>query len=450
MSIRPESSNTRRRVLTEAEVDAITNKIDQPTIEANPATEFIRPTNLREAAGGPWVIVAPNVPLPIRGDEVAEYGRFFVHYSVLDDPALFSMLHDEMLDEWVDALPEESWKEVDLNEVDPMVDNEKYRTIGIYTIGDIKRIQQDMKRCPYILKDHIPAQAISITVGDSGLGKSPLKYQFGICVAAGVKFLDIPTSRGRVLYLDYENNTEQIRTIAEAVAKFLGLPGVPDAFQIWSPALPEEKPSSILDRVKTFRPALVIVDTLSAAFPNAESENKNTSELYKLCRGVMRETGCTFDFVHHMKKTTWSNNDGPSDDSSASAREVLKNTRGASALVNNADARWSITRSGKDKGEIAFRIGGYLRGVGEHPPIAVARVCDEDGNPIGYRRLGGVSMLTDQCRKVYDGLPEKFRWKDLEPYFQTSDNAKTLFIKAATSAGIVEKRGKEYFKIQEA
>src|SRR5580700_4312491 len=50
----------------------------------------------------------------------------------------------------------------------------------------------------------IPKRAISFLIGDSGLGKSPLAYQLGLSVAAGIPFLaGMETQRGPVVYLDY-------------------------------------------------------------------------------------------------------------------------------------------------------------------------------------------------------------------------------------------------------
>ena len=411
------------------------------------------PTTLVEAEGGRWVVVpgdfvAPPikpvgiVPVGFHFDE-DHHATFLVDASIMDDPKLFGAFLTEVVKTY--SANVKQWGDADA----PPHQSESYRQVGIYTILDLKRLENSMKERAYLLQDHIPVQTIAITVGDSGIGKSPVEYELGICVAAGIPFLDIPTSQGRVLYLDFENNIDRMIIIAEAVAHHLGLKEVPSKFQMWSPALPtsaDSIPANMFDRIRRFRPSLVIVDTLSAAFPDAEAKNENAAKLYGQCRTIMQETGCTFQFVHHRKKSS-SPNDGSFAQEPASARDALKESRGASALVNGADARWIITRPQKADDELAFTIGGYLRGRGEHPTIHVTRVFDEEGNPIGHRRIGGVALLSENHREVFNTLPDEFRWRDLEKHFP-GNRSKQLFRDACFGARVLEQGGGKYRKKQ--
>ena len=95
--------------------------------------------------------------------------------------------------------------------------------------------------------------------------------------------------------------------------------------------------------------------------------------------------------------------------------------------------------------EVAFTIGGYLRGRGEHPTIAVGRDFDEDGNAIGHSRVGGATRLSDKHREVYDALPDEFRWKDLSRHFP-GDRSKQLFRDACYGAGVLEHSNGTYRK----
>jgi hypothetical protein len=445
------------REFTEAEIDAMFAEIEaEPKAKSQPQP----PTSLREAAYGRWVIAPPGFVPPqdphknpvevgsivFRLDENQSVG-FFVTADVLDDKALFDQFVGMVLDEFPEAdtsEPGKSFMDISLHDVD-LSDDTSHAGIGIHTIAEMKALLRDMQRRPYLLQDHIPVQTLAITVGDSGIGKSPLMYELGMCIASGKPFLGIPTTQGRVLYLDYENNIDQIVSIAEAVAKHLGLRGVPDDFQFWSPASPEADNMSPLERIRQFRPALVIIDTLSAAYPQAEAKNENAATLYSDCRGIMKETGCTIMFTHHRKKPPGPSPNGTVIPEPASARDALRDTRGASALINGADARWIVTRPRNAGEEVAFTIGGYLRGRGEHPTISVGRDFDEDGNAIGHNRVGGTTKLSDKHRKVYDALPDEFRWKDLSPHF-IGDRSKQLFRDACYSAGVLEHSDGTYWK----
>jgi RecA-family ATPase len=58
-------------------------------------------------------------------------------------------------------------------------------------------------------------------VGDSGLGKTPLGIQLGVCVAAGLPFMGLQVSqRGPVLYCDAESDPSGFLEILEAICRF--------------------------------------------------------------------------------------------------------------------------------------------------------------------------------------------------------------------------------------
>ena len=86
----------------------------------------------------------------------------------------------------------------------------------------------------YIIESIAPQRQLGLTLGDSGLGKSPLLYQAGICACAGVPFLGEKTTPSDVLYFDFENGSEESRAIEDRVARFLGLDAVPDSFMRWN------------------------------------------------------------------------------------------------------------------------------------------------------------------------------------------------------------------------
>ena len=155
---------------------------------------------------------------------------------------------------------------------------------------------EKMENCPYLLHNRIPRASANIMVGDSGIRKSPFSYELGMCIAAGVPFLGIRTTQGRVLYLDYEDDPALLISYARTIAGKLKLPGVPAAFKFWSPAMGENH--NPLKLIEEYKPDFAIIDTLSPAYPLAEVENNNATELYKACRA----TGAAVMFTHHLKK----------------------------------------------------------------------------------------------------------------------------------------------------
>ncbi len=311
----------------------------------------------------------------------------------------------------------------------------------------------NLQKLPYLLQGYIPARSIAVMIGGSGIGKSPLNYELGMCIATGKPFLGIPTTRGRVLYLDFENNTDALINIARTIARqHLKLSDAPDAFQVWSPAMVDSETkgefnlAKLLSLTRRFKPDLVIIDTLPASFPAAENKAENIALIYRELKAA--QTGAAFLFAHHLTKDSDSTEFLAAFDTLPIA-DVFKDTRGSGAIIFNADMRFRLAKppATREPSAVAFRMRCYLRGVGETPKITVARVLNNDGDPIGHRRLGGIDMLSAEHRAVFERMPDEFRWKDLETYFSKSESKKQQFIAACFSSAVLTKDAQTYHRV---
>jgi predicted ATP-dependent serine protease len=97
-----------------------------------------------------------------------------------------------------------------------------FRQHDLYTIAQLKARNSTRNRLGYLIEGLFSQQALALVVGDSNLGKSPLLLQAAICIAAGIPFLGHETAQGRVLFIDGENGTEEVVTLAERLSAFLG------------------------------------------------------------------------------------------------------------------------------------------------------------------------------------------------------------------------------------
>src|SRR5258708_2734712 len=67
-----------------------------------------------------------------------------------------------------------------------------------------------------VVAGFIPRRAVTVLIGDSGLGKSPFAYQLGLCVAAGIPlFPGMQTESGLVVMADFENGLIDSRNMRE-------------------------------------------------------------------------------------------------------------------------------------------------------------------------------------------------------------------------------------------
>jgi hypothetical protein len=419
------------------------------------------PTTLRDAANSRWVVVPKGfgkiitvATFKVRFDQ-DHFVSYLVEESILADPKLF----DRFFSKFYTAYAEDFEKLVQYKSFDDVrwfddpaygdeaeSEEEDFSSVGIHTLDSMKQAVRSLQKRAYLLQGHIPRQSITLMVGDSGIGKSPFNYELGISIASGLPFLGIPTTQGRVLYLDYEDDVDQIIANVEAITKKLKLGKPPNAFQFWSPAMSGSN-SNPFDLIRLFRPDFVIIDTISAAFSKVESENKFVPDLYKQCR----ETGAAVEFVHHLKKESSDQANEESFDFDLTRPTTVRDfqcVRGASALYNNADLRLKLIRARANDEDWAFIVRGYLRGKGSIPTLSVGRVLDENGEPIGHKRLGGLAKLSAKYRDVFTALPERFRWKDLADHFK-GNGSKQEFRDACIAAGLLkpEKDGDLYVKM---
>jgi hypothetical protein len=302
----------------------------------------------------------------------------------------------------------------------------------------------------FLVDQMLPLRSTAFLVGDSGIGKSALLFQFGLCVAAGVPFFGRPTSASRVLCFDFENDMDEAKKCICVLAEFLGLPMVPENFQYWNAHDPPPdwsgQPTEMFDAIRAVRPALVIVDTLSKAFPEIEEKNTIANKFLRAFTKLVSEIDGTILLAHHFKKNT---DLTPQQWEAMTPQDKIKHTRGASALFNGCDLRLIVDRPKTDEAaataraiaagapvpECAFEISGFRRMAGTFPTIAVERVYRE-AEPYGYQEMERPAqrLANPRYQAVFEALPDPFRPKDVETHFPNSGSSVQGFLKACRTA----------------
>jgi hypothetical protein len=99
----------------------------------------------------------------------------------------------------------------------------------------------------------------------------------------------------------------------------------------------------------------------------------------------------------------------------------LNQAAGARAIVNQSDSR--ITADLRVRGHAGEMVLRWHRRVsGESGPMYLERVFDEEGRPIGYRRIIGANLLNNPNQEAaYDRLPQAFRFKDAKQVCGATD-----------------------------
>ena len=311
---------------------------------------------------------------------------------------------------------------------------------AIRTPSQLAQRCEELRTSEFLIKDFMPRQSLTISIGDSGIGKTPLQYQKAICVAAGLPFLDMPVQQGRVLYLDCENGIAEVSEMVSRISKFLRLPKPPEDLHLWNLNDAEHEfgqPGHRLpNMLAAIRPALVIADPYNAIFTTLEKDNSTAGEEIRAMRGMMKEFRCAFDGLHHIRKRDL--NDSYQALEAAALRDWFQQTRGPRILINGSDLRVGIDESMHHQNALLLR--GFRRVDGEFPAIHLKRVLDEDGDPMGYQRMAGIDLVRNPDHQaLYERLPAEFSFKDAKRIYSKADEATSGALKALSAAGLVQR-----------
>jgi hypothetical protein len=245
--------------------------------------------------------------------------------------------------------------------------------------------------------------------------------------------------------------------MTQCLARHLGLSTPPDDLNLWNlgdcSQLWGQKGHGLEELIQAVRPDLVIIDTLSGQFPQAEGKNETANSTITRLRAMMRKCHTSFLIVHHLRKPNEERGAVRLED--GDLRSFFNQVRGASSLINGCDIRLAADAPGvasflSGNEQVALVVRGYGRVSGEIPTLRLARVHDEDGEPLGYDRLSGVALLgNSEQQAAFNKLPPAFRFTGAKHSYGKASQPTTDFLNKCISAGILRKTPNGYEKIDQ-
>ena len=295
-----------------------------------------------------------------------------------------------------------------------------------------------------IVEKFLSSKNIDAFIGDSGLGKTPLAAQLGLCIASGIPFLGMSLQKAAVLYIDYENGRRPYKNLLDRLARFLELPDVPDTFRYMQGGAKHH----ILYAIRQLRaefpalPIVVIIDTMRGYDSKMESKNESASdEITNLREILAKPLNVSFLLIHHIRKSS----DDPAFSAPLFDTDIMKwleRASGARALINQSNFRIGFDQH--NVGEAERVIKGHCKLTGPFGPILIARAYDhEDGEAIGWRRLSGVQLISqaDGQRDAFVTLPDEFTFTQVEAKAGNPKKA-NAWLQAWIGFGVIVKNGK--------
>jgi len=315
------------------------------------------------------------------------------------------------------------------------------------------QLHERVKNAPGdLVQGLIPEESVNVFVGDSGLGKTPLLAQMGVCMAAGIPFLGLETRRAVVLYADYENSEAGFALLLDKLTEHLALEAIPDTFRY----LAQPDKNTLKAEMALWRalypdlPMLVICDSLRGFDPTAETKNENAAKMIAELGKWADDYKCAFVLIHHLRKENFK--EEPSPLRTTDVMEWLIASAGARSLVNQSMVRFGIDNEKLGGAELVIK--GHYKLKGAIGPIFVGRVRDEDGEPIGYSRVSGLKLLDGDQQAVFAKLNDEFRFKDVVKASGKNPKIVTDWLRAWRCAQVVtltgEHKQRRYQKVPAA
>jgi archaellum biogenesis ATPase FlaH len=315
--------------------------------------------------------------------------------------------------------------------------HQKLLSLRVLWPAEVDRICDNDTRVQFLVDGFLPAKSIGIAAGDSTIGKSPLAYQLGLCVAAGVPFLGRSTKQGRVVYFDLENSIHDSRAIRDALARFLGLSVAPENF-----LLATEPPLALETLIAEVKPSLVIIDSLRAFAPEATRDNPAAAAWLNALRRLARKHGVCFVIVHHVRKPKDAGTH--CDLTSRKVSEWMLEMEGPRALVNQTDVRIALEPGNGEPAALGMKWS--RRVYGDSPLVLLERVFDDDGEPAGYRQATGINLLSPERRAAFEKLSAEFRYTDAKQALNRGAASTVNFLTECVQLGIAVPVEKGYRK----
>ena len=162
-------------------------------------------------------------------------------------------------------------------------------------------LAQPFSPIQFAIQPYVPLGGITFLYGKTRVGKSPLTWEMGRCVAAGEPFLGLyPVTQGRVLYCDLDTAPALVQTRLALIDSppadfFIEFPGVRNLMQ----AATQDYFKKLYAEVQ---PTFVILNTLRKLYSGDEKDASLPSRIYAILLTLFPSAAVMV--VHHDKKSS--------------------------------------------------------------------------------------------------------------------------------------------------
>lgn len=266
----------------------------------------------------------------------------------------------------------------------PLVPPSRFTAYSLAELARLPTVAVD-----WVVRGVVPHGGVTLIVAKPGAGKSLLAYDMAACVAVGVQWLDhLPVTQGAVAYVDLDGRQSLAALRAKAAVRGLGLTDA--AFDV----LPihviadvgslditkqEDRTDLLQSLVAIADLRLVIFDTYADLHRGEENSPDDMVDTMQAVLTVARQLRCGVLIIHHLRKSSGSNE--------------LDDVRGSSAITGKVDAVFLLKQE-RDSTSSAPRLTllqrkSRLTAEAEPRHLTLDTEEDAEGNLRRYRFVQG-------------------------------------------------------------
>jgi len=246
----------------------------------------------------------------------------------------------------------------------------------------------------WLIENQIPKGEVGLLVGKRGHRKSFIAQLQAICLASKKDvFEDEVKAKKKVFWIDEEMGKSEIAKRTSLLKKGLGIKEALDIKYLSQSGLKLDDPESkkfqkFKKEFLEYKPDICIVDCLQRVVRfEVDKDNASISELFTgTIRPLIKKTGCTFLFIHHLRKSPSGN---------YRTEDPLDEVRGGSELVNYCRF---VLMSKSPSNQVQTSEGGEL---------ILFQVLKMSNAQLPEPRVISFTTLKDALIVKYEGIPEE-------------------------------------------
>ncbi len=213
---------------------------------------------------------------------------------------------------------------------------------------------------PFYIKNWIPKRGKSLLYAPAKAGKSYLCLQVARCIGSELDFLGLPTTKGKVLYIQFELGEEilQYRMKCETKQSYDNVfVGTTFSMKLDSKELGQNLLWRALEAVE---PNVLILDPLYKAIIGDENEAHDILKILDFLDSVIEAFNCSIFITHH------------------SGKDLSKRGRGSSVLEDWVDSYIQMQATNKAGEPLRVKIKPIFLRHAQLPPGPIEAVLGDD------------------------------------------------------------------------